>query len=145
MSEEIGSDRSVPSPKLLYLTQNEVRYVEALAGLFVLCVFSLVPHDSTYAPTLFSPRALRTICDYFRDDGETSAATVFFAVSNDLGRNSKERALMRRAFDEYQGRQTPLLSALDCALKLVAETSSSKDDLMNQKYHFIRMLNEYQR
>ena len=111
-------------------------------------------------------RALWSIYNYYRDDDdESSTSVICLAIINELGRDHNERSYMKRAIEEFHqasqeavdpppvtaaskpSKSTYFLFILDYVRKLLLEAQENReeDNLMSHKYHFLRLLHEYQR
>jgi hypothetical protein len=101
-------------------------------------------------------RALTSIYKYYRSDEELSTSTISLAIINDLARNHHERSCMQQAVEEYQQPATSRPSTAASFLiifdygreLLLADAKGSdidEDNEMSRKYHFLRLLNDYQR
>mmetsp|Transcript_40612 Transcript_40612/g.84996 ORF Transcript_40612/g.84996 Transcript_40612/m.84996 type:complete len:370 (+) Transcript_40612:247-1356(+) len=117
-------------------------------------------------------KALRSIYNYYRgDDNDASTSVICLAAINDLGRNHHERSRMKIAMEEFHQssretsansestskiavdtKSTSFLLILDAGRKLLSlehkagqeNKEENEDDLTSQKYHFLRLLHEYQ-
>ena len=79
-------------------------------------------------------------------DDEASTSEICLAIIDDIGRTHDERLIMNRAIETCQS--SSFLSILDHTVKLLAESKECRqgqeDDVTSQKYHFLRLLHEYQ-
>ena len=82
------------------------------------------------------------------DDHEASTSEICLAIIDDIGRTHDERLIMTRAIETC--RSSSFLSNLDHGRKLLLLAESKEcrqgqeDDITSQKYHFLRLLHEYQ-
>ena len=81
------------------------------------------------------------------DDDGASTSEICLAIINDIGRTYDERLIMNRAIETCPS--SSFLSILDHGKKQLAESKEctrqgQDDDIMSQKYHFLRLLHEYQ-
>ena len=94
-------------------------------------------------------RALHSLYKYHKnDDDEASTSEICLAIINDIGRTYDERLIMNRAIETCPS--SSFLSILDHGKKQLAESKECTrqgqegDDIMSQKYHFLRLLHEHQ-
>ena len=81
------------------------------------------------------------------DDDEASTSEICLTIIDDIGRTHDERLIMNRAIETCPS--SSFLSILDHGKKQLAESKEctrqgQDDDIMSQKYHFLRLLHEYQ-
>ena len=72
------------------------------------------------------------------------------SIINDIAQNHDERLCMMNAIDESTtSSPSSCLDILDNSRRLLAESNSQdeqeKDDIKEQKYHFLSLVNEYQK
>ena len=98
-------------------------------------------------PSATHDRALHSLYKYHKNaDDEASTSEICLAIIDDIGRTHDERLIMNRAIETCQS--SSFLSILDHTVKLLAESKECRqgqeDDVTSQKYHFLRLLHEYQ-
>jgi len=86
----------------------------------------------------------------FYNDADTSSSSICMSIIEDIAYNNDERSVMLEVIDieTTTSSTSSCLDILDNSRRLLAESISqdeqNDDDIKEQKYHFLSLVNEYQ-